>query len=153
MPVTFDVMTLMWWNFSMVSVDGTWNMHYNDVITGANHQLHDCLLNGLFRRRSKKTWKLRVTGLCAGNSPVTVEFPAQMASNADVFSIWSRHHGSIALGWTDNYLVISNKKQWINAASTNKSDLQILILYKRKTFISYSIDAEKYSANKVYVLT
>ena len=35
----------------------------------SNHQPHDCLLNGLFRRRSKKTWKLRVTGLCAGNSP------------------------------------------------------------------------------------
>ena len=49
----------------------------------SNHQSHDCLLNGLFRRRSKKTWKLRVTGLCAGNSPGTGEFPAQMASNAE----------------------------------------------------------------------
>ena len=35
----------------------------------------DCLLNGLFMRRSKKTWKLRVTGLCAGNSPGTGESP------------------------------------------------------------------------------
>ena len=34
-------------------------------------------------RRSKKTSKLRVTGLCVGNSPVTGEFPAQMASNAE----------------------------------------------------------------------
>ena len=32
----------------------------------SNHQPHDCLLNRLFRRRSKKTSKLRVTGLCAG---------------------------------------------------------------------------------------
>ena len=32
----------------------------------SNHQPHDCLLNGLFKRRSKKTSKLRVTGLCAG---------------------------------------------------------------------------------------
>ena len=31
-----------------------------------NHQPHDCLLNRLFRRRSKKTSKLRVTGLCVG---------------------------------------------------------------------------------------
>ena len=31
------------------------------------------------RRRSKKTSKLRVTGLCEGNSPVTGEFPAQRA--------------------------------------------------------------------------
>ena len=47
----------------------------------ANHKFYDCLLNRLFR--SKKTPKLRVTGLCPGNSPVTGEFPAQMASNAE----------------------------------------------------------------------
>ena len=41
------------------------------------HLHHDCLLIRLFRRRSKKTSKLCVTGLCAGNSPVTGEFPAQ----------------------------------------------------------------------------
>ena len=32
-----------------------------------------------------KTSKLRVTGLCVGNSPGTDEFPAQMASNAEMF--------------------------------------------------------------------
>ena len=58
----------------------------------SNHQPHDCLLNRLFRRGSKKTSKLRVTGLCAGNSPVTGEFIAQMASNAENDSIWWRHH-------------------------------------------------------------
>ena len=58
----------------------------------SNHQSHDCLLNGLFRRRSKNISKLRVTGLCAGNSVVTGEFPAQMASNAENVSIWWRHH-------------------------------------------------------------
>ena len=60
----------------------------------SNHQLHHCLLNPLFRRRSKKTSKPRVTGLCPGNSPVTGEFPARMASNAEKFSIkfWWRHH-------------------------------------------------------------
>ena len=60
----------------------------------ANHQPHDCLLNRLFRRRSKKTSKLRVTGLCAENSLGTGEFPAQMASNAENVSIWWRHHAS-----------------------------------------------------------
>ena len=40
---------------------------------------------------SKKASKLRVTGLCAGNSLGTVEFPAQMASNAENVSIWWRH--------------------------------------------------------------
>ena len=42
----------------------------------------------------EKKSKLRVTGLCAGNSPVTGEFPAQMASNAENASIWWRHHES-----------------------------------------------------------
>ena len=37
----------------------------------SNHQPHYCLLNPLFRRRSKKTSKLRFIGLCAWNSPVT----------------------------------------------------------------------------------
>ena len=58
----------------------------------SNHQPHHCLLNRQFRRRSKKTSKLRVTGLCAGNSLGTGEFPAQMASNAKNVSIWWRHH-------------------------------------------------------------
>ena len=58
----------------------------------SNHPPHDCLLNRLFRHRSKKTSKLCVTDLCAGNSPVTGEFPAQMASNAENISISWRHH-------------------------------------------------------------
>ena len=45
------------------------------------------------RRRSKKTPKLCVTGLCVVNSPVTGEFTAQRASNAENVSIWWRHHG------------------------------------------------------------
>ena len=50
------------------------------------------IVDRLFGRRSKKPSKLRVTGLCVGNSPVTSEFPAQMASNAENVSIWWRHH-------------------------------------------------------------
>ena len=53
---------------------------YNGI---SNHQPHHCLLNCLFRCRSKKTSKLCVTGLCEGNSPVTGEFPAQMASDTE----------------------------------------------------------------------
>ena len=67
-----------------------WRHNGRDSVS--NHQSHDCLLNRLFRRRSKKTSKLRVTGLCVGNSPGTGEFPAQMASNAENVSIWWRHH-------------------------------------------------------------
>ena len=49
---------------------------HNERDNVSNHQPHDCLLNRLFRRRSNKTSKLRVTGLCVGNSPGTGEFPA-----------------------------------------------------------------------------
>ena len=50
-----------------------WRHNGRDGVS--SHQPHHSLLNRLFRRRSKKTAKLRVTGLCAGNSPVTGEFP------------------------------------------------------------------------------
>ena len=49
--------------------------HHNGRDGVSNHQPHDCLLNHLFTRRSKKTSNPRVTGLCAGNSPGTGEFP------------------------------------------------------------------------------
>ena len=58
----------------------------------SNHQPHDCLLSRSFRRRSKKTLKLRVTGLCEGNSPVNGEFPTQRASYAESVSSWWLHH-------------------------------------------------------------
>ena len=70
----------------------TLRWRHNDHAGVSNHQPHGCLLNRLFRRKSKKTSKLRFTGLCAGNSPGTGEFPAQMASYAENVSIWWRHH-------------------------------------------------------------
>ena len=73
----------------------TWQWRHNERNGVSNHQPHDCLPNRLFRCRSKKTSNLRVTGLCAGNSPVTGEFPAQGASNAENVSIWWRHHDVI----------------------------------------------------------
>ena len=56
-----------------------WRHHGRDGVS--NHRRLYCLLNRLFRRKSKNTSKLRVTGLCEGNSPVTGEFPAQRTSN------------------------------------------------------------------------
>ena len=56
----------------MTSSNGnTLQWRYNGRDSVSNHQPHDYLPNRLFRPRSKKTSKLRVTGLCAGNSPVT----------------------------------------------------------------------------------
>ena len=50
-----------------------WRHNGHDGVS--NHRPHGCLLNRLFRRRSKKTSKLRVTGLCAWNSPGPVNSP------------------------------------------------------------------------------
>ena len=58
----------------------------------SNHRHVHCLLNHLFGRRSKKTSKPRVTGLCKGNQPVTGEFPSNRASDAENISIWWCHH-------------------------------------------------------------
>ena len=61
------------------------SLHHSDVIMGAmTSQITS--INRLFRRRSKKTSKLRVTSLCAGNSPVTGEFPAQWPATRKMFS-------------------------------------------------------------------
>ena len=82
------------WHAGLVSghwkITLQWRLNTRDCVS--NHQPRRCLLNCVFRRKSKKTSKLHVTGLCAGNSPVTSEFPAQMASNAGHVSIWWRHH-------------------------------------------------------------
>ena len=56
---------------------------HNEHVGVSGHQSHVYLLNRLFSRRSKKTPKLRVTGLCVGNLPVTGENPAQRVSNAE----------------------------------------------------------------------
>ena len=61
----------------------TLQLRHNGRDDVSNHQPQHCLLNRLFRRRSKKASKLHVTGHGAGNSPVTGEFPAKMASNAE----------------------------------------------------------------------
>ena len=79
---------------------------YNEWDGVSNHQLHHCLLSRFSWRRSKKTSKPRVTGLCVGNSPETGEFPAQMASNAETVSIWWRHHAiGLLLHWHPGYII------------------------------------------------
>ena len=67
---------------------------HNELDSVSNHRRLDGLLNRLFRRWSKKTSKLRLTGLCEGNSSGTGEFPSERASNAENVSIWLRHHAN-----------------------------------------------------------
>ena len=62
-----------------------------------------------FRRISKKISTLGITGLCAGNSPVSGEFPTQMASNVQNVSIWWRHH----VGYT---LFLAKRRQVLHGS-------------------------------------
>ena len=88
---------VLWWFIQWRFEGDMSSRHYNDIIIErdcvSNHQPCDCLLNRLFRHRSKKISKLRVTGFCVGNSRVTGEFPTQRASNTEICSIWWRHDG------------------------------------------------------------
>ena len=79
-----------------------WGHNGRDGVS--DHQSYDCLLNRLFRCRPKKTSKLRITGLCEGNSPVTGEFPAQGASHAENVFIWWCHHDMAALIYVINQM-------------------------------------------------
>ena len=58
-------------SYSVIKDHITLRWHHNERDGITNYRLLDCLLNHLFRSRSKKTPKLRVTGYCEGNSPMT----------------------------------------------------------------------------------
>ena len=62
-----------WWTPPSATLPLQWC--HNDHGDVSNHQPHGCSPNRLFRRKSKKTSNLRVTGLCAGNSPGPVNSP------------------------------------------------------------------------------
>ena len=95
----------------------------------SNHQPYGCFLNHLFRRRSKKTSKLRVTGLCEGNSPVTGEFPSQRASIAKNVSIWWRHH-VIFVSWMWYRHYILNLRTFYETTMDNTSTIHCKITLK-----------------------
>ena len=67
---------------------------HNERDCASNHRRLDCLLNRLFKRRSKTIPKLRATCFYEVKTPVTGEFPAQRASYAENVSIWWRHHAT-----------------------------------------------------------
>ena len=73
----------------VLQVHCLYHIHVNDK----NGTIEVCF----FRRRSKKISKLRVTGLCERKSPVTAEFSAQMANNAENISIFFEERSFISL--------------------------------------------------------
>ena len=100
-----------------------WRQNDHDGVS--NHQPRGCLLNCLFRCRSKKTSKLpRHWPLC-GEFTGTGEFPAQRASYAENVSIWWRHHafaGGIGLSSFRRHTILG-----INVYFTVPIDILIVI--------------------------
>ena len=124
----------LYWSPLDLVVSLQWRRTGRDGVS--NHQPDDCLLNRLFRRRSKKTSKLRVTDHYEGNSSVTGEFPAQMVSNAENVSIWWRHHGLLS--------VCNQAITWTN--------VQLLKIGSRGTnFDRMLIETNKFPLNKIYL--
>ena len=81
-----------------------WRHYEGDGVS--NHRWLNCLVNRLFRLRSKKTSKLRVTDLCEGNSPVIGEFPTQRASDREMFPC-------------DDDVIMIKKLQWVSIVYHN----------------------------------
>ena len=90
-PIWQGYLIIIWTMLRLLQYSLQWR--HNELDGVSNHRRLECLLNRLFSRRSKKTSKLRVNGLCARNSPVTGEFLAQRSSNnTENVSIWWRRH-------------------------------------------------------------
>ena len=75
---------------------------HNDRDGVSNHQPHDCLLNGLFRRKSTKTSELRITGFVKGIHRWPVNSPQQEPVTRKKFSF-------------DDVIMISADKKMIGA--------------------------------------
>ena len=91
-PSTFIYVLVM--NYDLRST------HYSDAIMGTMASritgltiVYSTVSSGADQRKHQNY----VTGICAENSPVAGEFPAQMASDAENVSIWWRHHDDTKL--------------------------------------------------------
>ena len=106
---------------------------HNDRDGLSNHRRLDCLLNRLCRCKSHIASKLRVTGLCVGDSPVCGEFPEQSASNAEHVSIWLRHHGLINANMSAR--CIRRKSDLIKKGLSLGSFLQHWLWFQQSDFL------------------
>ena len=147
------------WNIYQRVAIVCWEMlynHYIDIIVTSEWTRWRLkspawrLFNRPRRCRSKKTLKLRVTGLCVGNSPGTGEFPTEMASNAENVSIWWRKRHQVRAidkcgngsnlvapnSWYDSSKQICISiisRHWDGASKWTPS-----LWHKREAFILYS---------------
>ena len=107
-----------------------WRDNGRDSVS--NHQPHDCLLNCSCRRSPKKTSKLRVIGLCAGNSPgvgttkANLRFPS-FPNDQNMGYIYT--YGLWGWGWKV-YLPVSGYTFIHLVVQLSQIDLMTLIVLK-----------------------
>ena len=97
-----------------------WRHNGRDSVS--NHQPLDYLFKRSFRRRSRETSKLRVTGLCAGNSPGTGEFPHKWPATRKMFpsddvimGIPSNTSTNVEFWCVVNFnKLLNNSRQWFH---------------------------------------
>ena len=130
----FETHTESWWIFlkelAMVVMESRYlyplRWRHNDHEGVSYHQPHGCLLNRLFRRRSKKTSKLRVTGLCVGNLLGTVYSPHKGPVTRKMFSFddvimqidvrFHRHQNDgFQIGYHDFFSIFYKKQIYFSA--------------------------------------
>ena len=90
-------------SFEVVIILFALQWHHNGRDDVSNHQRLGCLCNRLFGRRSRKTSKLRVTGLCEGNSPVTGVSPHKGPATRKMFPFDDVIMGTQCLKQLKNY--------------------------------------------------
>ena len=106
--------------------DSHWlQRHHNERDGVLIHRRLYCLLNRLFRCRSKKTWKLCVTGLCEGNPPMTDGLPSQRASNAENVSLSKRLNAHLSSTQAAVFVVGGLHEKW---------DRMLLVLFHVNLF-------------------
>ena len=94
-----------WGSMHSTLIRGSLQWRHNERFGVSHHQRLECLLSRLFRRRPKKASKLRVTGLCEGNPPVTGGFHSQgpeaqkmfLFDDGIMFPCWFRNIDSYAI--------------------------------------------------------
>ena len=118
-------------------------IHYSDVMGAIASQITSLPIASQpfiqAQIKKNKTSKLCITRLCAGNSPVTGELPAQRASNAKNVSIWWRHHATIARSWLTGGCMHS--VVWKPRGSSSKGytppETLLKLKYRKIAFVCY----------------
>ena len=130
---------------------------HNDHDGVSNHQPRGCLLNRLFRRRSKKTSKLRVTGLCEGNSTGPANSPHKGPVTRKMFpfddvimgcrEVMTGHrnycHGALLL-WTVIIMVLNDLKPHKHRISIDLHDNSSETIVLRLCMLLNSVKVSHY---------